>query len=568
MARVNPLFWKISAVLLLLVGCRPSTPPPATPNSMPPSASNIRFRNVTKEAQIAFNRNNGAYGKYYLPETMGGGGAFIDYDNDGYPDILLLNGAWWEPRATNNGKPTPALYHNNRNGTFTDVTKEMGLDIFCAGMGVAVGDYDNDGYDDLYITAVGRNYLFHNEKGKGFKEVAESTGVMDKGWSSSAGWVDYDNDGKLDLFVCHYVQWTPETDISCTSKGFKSYCRPQEYLGESCRLYHNEGNGRFRDVTHESGIENQKSKALGVAFFDLNGDGYTDIVVTNDMEPNFVFLNSGKGAFKEVGFESGIALGDSANARAGMGVDIADYRNEGNFGLAIGNFSFEGLGFYPITPKAPYLDTSKQIGTYTPSFPYVTFGLFFADFDNDSWQDLFFTNGHIEDTVHKSSPEQNYEQPSVLLRNRGDGTFADVSAQAGADLTAPIVGRGACAGDFDNDGKIDILLIPNKGEARLLHNETSQGGHWVKFRLVGRESNRNGYGARITVEAGGKRFSTVCHSGSSYQSASDARVHIGLGDATQITRVVVRWTTGKEQVWTGITPDKIWQLTEGEALAH
>ncbi len=549
-----------------LFGCRSNPPSPSA--NAPLTTPSVRFRNVAPEAKIVFNRNNGAYGKYYLPETMGGGGGFIDYDNDGSLDILLLNGAWWEPRATNEGKPTPALYHNNRDGTFTDLTKEIGLDIFCAGMGVAVGDYDNDGYNDLYITAVGRNYLFHNEHGKGFKEVAQSAGVQDKGWSSSVGWVDYDNDGKLDLFVCHYVQWTPETDISCTAKGFKSYCRPQEYRGESCRLYHNEGSGRFRDVTRQAGIENQKSKALGVTFLDTNGDGYTDIIVTNDMEPNFVFLNSGKGTFKEIGFESGIALGDSANARAGMGVDVADYRNEGIFGLAIGNFSFEGIGFYPLTAKPPYLDTSKQIGTHAPSFPYVTFGLFFADFDNDTWQDLFFTNGHIEDTVHKSSPEQNYEQPSILLKNRGDGTFGDVSAQAGADLALPIVGRGACSGDFDNDGKLDILLIPNRGEARLLHNETSQAGHWMTFRLVGKQSNTNGYGAQITVEAGGKRFRGVCRSGSSYQSASDARVHFGLGDLSQIARVSVKWTTGKEQVWTGLAPDRIWQLTEGEGEAR
>jgi hypothetical protein len=527
--------------------------------------SNIQFQDVAQSAKLNFERNNGAYGKYYMPETMGGGGAFIDYDNDGYLDVLLVNGGWWDIRADLGAKPTLTLYHNNRDETFTNVSKEMGVDLFMVGMGVAVGDYDNDGYTDLYVTAVGRNYLFHNEQGKGFKDVSESAGVKDAGWSTSAGWVDYDNDGKLDLFVCHYVKWTPETDIACTSKGYKSYCRPQEYKGESCRLFHNLGGGRFEDVTQKAGISNENSKALGVTFQDIDGDGFQDILVSNDMEPNFVFRNKGNGTFQEIGFESGVAIGDSGNPRAGMGIDTADYRNEGIFGLAIGNFSFEGIAFYPLTKVMPFQERSKQIGAYTPSYPYVTFGLFFADFDNDMWQDLFFTNGHIEDTVQKTSPEQHYEQPSVLLKNRGDGNFIETTATAGADLPKPIVGRGACAGDFNNDGKMDILLIPNKGAVRLLKNTSPNADNWLKIRLVGTKSNRDGYGAKVLVRVGAKTLTQYCHSGSSYLSASDTRLHFGLGEATDIVGVTVRWTDGKEQIWSDMKVNKTYILTEGKA---
>ncbi|HZO87693.1 MAG TPA: CRTAC1 family protein, partial [Chthonomonadaceae bacterium] len=410
--------------------------------------------------------------------------------------------------------------------------------------------------------------LFHNEGGKRFVEVTGQAGVGDGGWSTSAAWLDYDNDGKLDLFVCHYLKWSPQTDIPCTAKGFKSYCRPQEYRGESCRLFHNEGGGRFRDVTRQAGLWNESAKALGVLTVDLDGDGRQDLVVANDMEPNFVYHNNGNGTFTEVGFQTGISFDESGRARAGMGIDAADVNNDGTLGLAVGNFSFEGLGFYLIAGAPPYSDRAKQAGLYAPSYPYVTFGLFFADFDNDGWQDLFITNGHIEDTVSLSSPGQTYPQPCILFRNLGNGAFADVSREAGAAVTQPLVGRGACRADFDNDGRPDILLIPNVGAPRLLHNETPTRNHWLTVRLIGTRSNRNAYGARVVVKVGGRTQTAYAHSGSSYLSASDARLAFGLGAAARVDSVAVRWPSGRRQEWTNLAPDRIYQLIEGAAEAR
>ncbi len=549
----------------LLAGCNRVAPPSSPVNTASLATTTTRFQNVTERAGFRFSRVNGAEGKYYMPETMGGGGAFVDYDNDGYLDVLLVNGNWWKPRAGQ--APTLALYHNNKNGTFTDVTKEMGLAVSMQGMGVAVGDYDNDGYNDLVITGVGGSRLFHNEQGKGFRDVTAISGAGGSGWCTSAVWLDYDKDGKLDLFVCHYARWTPETDIPCTSKGFKSYCRPQEYPGDSCRLYHNEGGGRFKDTTKAAGIWNENAKALGVVVHDLDGDGNPDIVVANDMQPNYVFHNNGNGTFKEIGFECGIALSDNAATRAGMGIDIADYKNDGTAGLAIGNFSFEGIGFYPIGREPSYAERSKQVGTYAPSYPYITFGLLFADFDNDGWTDLFFTNGHIEDTVAKSNPSQTYEQPSVLLQNRGDGKFSDVSILAGAAITQPIVGRGACYGDFDNDGKVDILLIPNRGAPRLLHNESQNTNHYLCFKLTGKSVNRNAYGAKITLKTDRGTQTRTCRSGGSYLSANDSRVLFGLGADAKIESVTVSWGGGKESAYSNLASDKRYELIEGEATA-
>lgn len=489
----------------------------------------------------------------------------MDYNADGYPDILLVNGNYWKPHSGE--RPALALYRNNKSGTFTDVTQEAGLAVSLQGMGVAVGDYDNDGFDDLYITTTEGGRLYHNEQGKGFRDATAASGAGASGWCTSVVWTDYDKDGKLDLFVCRYARWTPETDIPCATKGYKSYCRPQEYPGQSCLLYHNEGGGRFKDATKAAGIWNENAKALGVVVHDLDDDGNPDIIVANDMQPNYVFHNNGNGTFKEIGFESGVAYSDNAAARAGMGIDVADYKNDGTAGLAIGNFSFEGIGFYDIGRDSACSERSKQVGAYAPSYPYVTFGLLFADFDGDGWQDLFFTNGHIEDTVAKSNPSMTYEQPSVLLQNSRDGKFSDVSASAGKALTQPIVGRGACYGDFDNDGKPDIILIPNKGAPRLLHNESQNTNHWAGFKLTGKRVNRNAYGAKVALKTAKGTQTRACRSGASYLSANDSRILFGLGEESKIESVRVSWGNGKESVYSNLQSDRRYELTEGEAVA-
>ena len=552
-----------ATAILAVIALTACGPRPATQSGGPDaSPSPIPFKDVTQAAGIRFSRVNGAVGQRWMPETIGGGGAFIDYDNDGYPDILLVNGDWWPGHALPGPRPTLALYHNNRNGTFTDVTKDAGLGVSLQGMGAAVGDFDNDGWEDLYITGVGGSRLFRNEGGKRFVDVTQQAGVGDSGWSTSAAWMDYDNDGLLDLFVCHYLKWTPATDVYCGTTE-KIYCRPQEYPGESCRLFHNEGKGRFRDVTRQAGLYNPNSKGLGVCIIDLDRDGRQDLIIANDMEPNSVYRNNGNGTFTEIGIASGIALSENGRPRAGMGVDAVDYRNDGNEGLAVGNFFSEGLAFYDITAQAPYADKAKQAGLFQASYPYVTFGLFFADFDNDGLADLFVTNGNIYDNVAKMDPSQTYPQPCLLFRNLGNGRFQDASRQAGAGVTESIIGRGACRGDFDNDGKMDVLLIPCTGPPRLLRNETPTNHHWLSVKLVGASSNRDGYGAVVRVESGGVKQTAVARSGSSYLSANDNRLFFGLGDRAKVDRLSVRWPSGREESWAAPSIDRIVTLTEG-----
>ncbi len=529
----------------------------------------IHFQNVTRAAGLNWSRVNGAGGKKWMPETMGGGGAFLDYDNDGWMDVLLINGDYWPGHVpAGAAHPMPALYRNNHDGTFTDVTRQAGLDVPAQGMGVAVGDYDNDGYEDLFITAVGKSRLLHNvadgHGGRKFVDVTESSGIRDVGWSTSAAWVDYDGDGKSDLFVCHYVKWSPQTDVFCGSTA-KVYCRPSVYTGESCRLYHNDGNGRFRDASKESGVLNSGSKALAVCVCDVDRDGRPDLIAANDMEPTFVFRNNGNGTFREIGVPSGMAYDRTGHERAGMGVDAADYRNDGGLGIAIGDFSFEGMAFYDAGGPPPYMDRAQPVGVFQPSYPYVTFGVLFGDFDDDGWPDLFATNGDIEDTISRTFPNQSYPQPNLLMRNKGAGSFADVSRQAGPGITEPMVGRGACLGDFNNDGKPDLLLIPNIGAPRLLQNDTQTPNHWLEVRLTGTKSNRDGFGAYVSVTAGAVTRTGYVHSGSSYLSASDPRLVFGMGSSAEVSRITVRWPDGKEETWGPVPADRILALTEGQS---
>ncbi len=497
---------------------------------------------------------------------MGGGGGFLDYDNDGWLDILLVNGDYWPghapPGAT---RPTLALYRNNHDGTFTDVTQQTGLNVEMYGMGLAVGDYDNDSYDDIFITAVSSetakvgSRLFHNvldgHGGRKFVDVTADSGIRDTGFATSAAWVDYDRDGKLDLFVCHYVKLSPDTDIYYSVDGVhKSYATPQSYQGESCRLYRNLGGGKFEDVTRKAGIWNSRSKALGVAICDYDGDSRPDIFVANDTEPNFLFHNQGDGTFKEVGVEAGIAYSDQGTSRAGMGIDTADLRHNGQPDVLITNFSGEQLTLYRRDPSGLFLDVAARSGVGNATQMYLGFGAFFFDYDLDGWPDLFVTNGHVMDDIARRDAGVSYAEPSLLFHNRGQGQFTDVSEQSGQALAVQRVGRGAAFGDFNNDGSPDILIMTNGGKPALLRNNNHTGNGWIRLILVGTESNRDALGARVRVTVGDQTQSQEVRSGSSYLSACDRRVTFGLGAAAQADKVEIRWPSGKVQQLDGPIP--------------
>lgn len=539
--------------MLFVSGCTHTGPQTDTGphNTDPPP---VTFTDVTERAGIHFRHVNGAFGQKWMPETMGSGCAFLDYDGDGWLDILLINGDNWPGHPSASPHPTMALYHNNHNGTFTDVTHQVGLDVPMYGMGVAVGDYDNDGYADLFVTAVGRSRLFHNvpdgHGGRRFEDVTNQCGIVDQGWATSAAWVDYDRDGKLDLFVCHYVDWTPQNDVFDSVDGVhKSYARPQSYAGQSCRLYRNLGHGKFEDVTRRAGIANVHSKALGVAVSDVDNDGWPDIIVANDTEPNFLYHNQGDGTFKEIGGETGMALSEHGTSRAGMGIDVADVRNNGAPEILITNFSGEQLTLYRRDASGFFSDVAARSGVGIATQTYLGFGAFFFDYDLDGRQDLFITNGHIDDDIGLRDAGVTYKEPSLLFHNLGGGQFADVSAACGPALLEPRVGRGAAWGDFDNDGSPDILLMTNGGAPALLHNENRTGNGWIRLILVGTVSNRDAIGARVRVTVGTQVQTQEVHSGSSYLSASDRRLLFGLGKAQQADRIEVRWPSGRVQVF-------------------
>jgi enediyne biosynthesis protein E4 len=522
---------------------------------------------VTTSAGLHFHHNSGAYGGKLLPETLGSGCAFLDYDADGWQDILLINGMDW-PGHTRQ-RSTLKLYRNNRNGTFTDVTSAAGLDLEMYGMGVAVGDYNNDGFPDILITCVGQNRLFRNT-GKGtFVDVTQKSGLGKRqALSTSALWFDYDRDGLLDLFVCNYVKWSPEHDVFCSLDGkHKSYCTPEAYRGETCWLFHNRGDGTFEDVTARSGIFDSSSKALGVAMLDFDRDGWPDLLVANDTQPNKLYRNQQNGTFRDVGMEAGIALSTEGKARAGMGVDVGDFLNSGARGLAITNFDNEMIGLYRESKPGSYEDVSIQSGIGLASKSSLGFGCAFLDVNLDGWLDLAVANGHIDDTVRNIRGNVGYAQPPQLFLNNGKGVFRDVASDAGAAFVQAKVGRGVACGDFDRDGDVDLLITTNNGPAYLYRNDQNAGNRSVRFRLVGTKSNRDAIGAEVRIECGGVGQSRLVKSGSSYLSQSELPVTFGVGKRDVVERVVLLWPSGRTEEFKNLASGKIYECVEGKGIS-
>jgi len=528
-------------------------------------APTFSFADVTQHAGIQFQHNSGAYGGKLLPETLGSGCAFLDYDADGWLDILLINGMDWPGHKRQ--RSTLRLYKNNRNGTFTDVTKAAGLDVEMYGLGVAVGDYNNDGFPDIFITCVGQNRLFRNTGNGTFLDVTRASGLSARqAFSTSALWFDYDRDGLLDLFVCNYVRWSPEHDVFCSLDGrHKSFCTPEAYRGDTCWLFHNRGDGTFEDVTATSGIFDSSSKSLGVAMLDYDQDGWPDLLVANDTQPNKLYKNLRNGKFKDVAVEAGLAFSTEGKARAGMGVDVADFENSGNPGIAITNFDNEMIGLYRAVRPGTYDDISIAAGVGLPSKNTLGFGCAFLDVDLDGSLDLAVANGHIEETVRNIHGNVGYAQPPQLFLNQGR-KFQDVAANVNGGFAQPKVGRGLAYGDFDRDGDLDILLTTNNGPAYLYRNDQLAGNRSIRFRLRGTKSNRDAIGAVVRIFYDGQSQSRMVKTGSSYLSQSELPLTFGLAKRDKIERAQIEWPSGGKEEFKNLATNRAYQCTESKGL--
>lgn len=527
-------------------------------------APGFRFNDVTRSAGIAFTHNSGAYGEKYLPETMGPGCAFLDFDRDGWMDILLVNGMDWPGHKRS--RTTLKLYRNNRDGTFSDVTRRAGLDVEMYGMGVAVGDYDNDGFPDILITCLGQNRLFRNTGDGRFQDVTEKSGLGGRSsFSTSALWFDMDGNGLLDLFVCNYVRWSREIDVRCSVDGEnKSYCTPEAYRGETCWLFRNRGDGTFEDVTAKAGLFDTTSKSLGAAILDVNGDGRMDLFVANDTQPNKLYRNRGNGTFEESALQAGVAFSADGKARAGMGVAVADFDRSGAESIAVTNFNNEMSALFRGNGRGEYDDIAVggPLGRITRGS--LGFGCLFADFDLDGWLDLLVVNGHIDDIAARAT-RTGYAQPSHLLRNLAGRGFEDIASGTG-DLARAVIGRGVAAADFDLDGDVDVLLTENNGPAHLYRNDQQAARRSIRFELEGVKSNRDAIGAEVSVEVAGQTQRQRVHSGSSYLSQSELPLTFGL-DAG-IVRAAVRWPSGRQEEFARLGSGRRYRIVEGKGVVE
>jgi hypothetical protein len=544
--------------LILGAAAPPKAPAPA------PVAKGVTFADITAPSGVKFTHNSGRAGKKYMPESLGSGVAIFDADGDGWLDVLLINSRDWDAKGRTS---LPALYRNNHNGTFANVTKGSGLDVQTYGMGVAAADYDNDGREDVYITSLDGDRLYHNEGSGKFKDVTAASGIKNADFGTSAAWLDYDRDGKADLFVANYVQWSREKDLWCSLDGAtKSYCTPESYKGTVSKLFHNLGGGKFQDVSQKAGVADPTSKSLGIAVLDYNGDGWPDLFVANDTQPNKLYRNLGNGAFKDEALEAGVAFSEEGTARGAMGADAADYDRSGRPHLLVGNFTNEMLALYHNEGSGVFVDEAPASSVGQASLLTLTFGVFFFDYDLDGQLDILAANGHLEEEINRVQPRVQYRQPPLLFHNLGTGKFAPVAATMGKDFSRPRVARGAAYGDLDNDGDLDVVFTTNHGPAYVFRNDGGNRNHWLRVKMVGTKSNRDGLGAIVRVtSAGGKQWALV-RSGSSYCSQSDVAPTFGLGQDKTVQVLEVEWPSGTKQRFTNVPTNQVVTVDEAKGI--
>jgi hypothetical protein len=524
----------------------------------------ITFTDVTTAAGIRFTHNSGRAGNKYLPETLGSGAAFFDMDADGWADLFFVNGKDWTPRGR---RSVGALYRNTGKGSFVDVTKGSGLDVEMYGMGVAAGDYDNDGRQDLYVTALDGDRLFHNEGGGRFADVTKRSGIANALFGTSAAWLDYDRDGQLDLFVANYVQWTAKGDLRCSLDGVnKSYCTPEAYKGTASRLFHNVGGGRFEDAGKKAGIADPTSKSLGIAVLDYNQDGWPDLFVANDTQPNKLYRNNRNGTFTEEGVGAGVAFSNDGVARGAMGADAADYDRSGRPHLLVGNFSNEMLALYHNEGTGLFVDEAPKSTVGRASLQSLAFGVFFFDYDLDGYPDILAANGHIEETIARVQPRIQYKQPPLLFHNAGQKRFENVSTAVGAAFARPMVARGAAHADYDHDGDLDVVFTTNDGPAYLFRNDGGNANNWIAVRTRGVKSNRDGIGAVVRVTSASGRQWSMVRSGSSYASQSDLALTFGLGKDPAATAIEVEWPSGTKDRLANVPARQSITIEEGKGV--
>jgi hypothetical protein len=550
----------------LVAGQRNQGPASSSPG---PSGASVSFQNIASTAGLDFVHTNGGSPEKHLAEIMGSGGLFFDYDNDGWIDVFLVDGgSLADPQVA--GRARHRLFRNRQNGTFEDVTTKARIRHSQYGMGACAADFDNDGFDDLYITNLGPNVLYHNNGDGTFDDVTQKAGVGSPLWSTSCAFADFDNDGRVDLFVTNYVDATVANNKFCgdPTRRLRVYCHPLNYKPLPNVLYHNNGDGTFSDVSVQAGIAPYRGNGLGVVVADYDDDGWPDVFVANDTMPNFLFHNEGKGVFREVGLLAGVAVANDGKARAGMGTDFGDYDGDGLLDLVVTNHEFESTSLYRNLGGGLFAESTVESGLGPPTLPYVGFGAVFMDYDNDGRLDLAIVNGHVVDNTAQFRPSSSYAQRRLLFRNTGNRRFSDVSRFAGPGFGVEKVGRTLVAGDIDNDGDLD-LLVTNTGQAAdLLRNDGGNRGGAMLIRLVGKRSNRDGIGAKLRIKTGTTTHVRYVKAGSSYLGQNDMRVHVGVGDATLVDRLEVRWPSGQLDTAARVPVNSVVTAVEGEGISR